>query len=188
MALKRKLLYDRECHESLLSLIHQTHEWVRSRSLFDLEFLDPITDLAPSPPDYIKHVYKSWCHLDNWAHQNNSVCDTLLPSIEEGETLKDSTTKDFKSLIQKICLGEAAWVGQNYRRSSSFSARGRKWEALFKYCLSNYRIEIDVIGMARALHGFIGSFDKHHAMVAKAISRWCPNINTFLCQYSELGI
>lgn len=42
--------------------------------------------------------------------------------------------------------------------------------------------------MAEALRGSIGSFDKHHAMVAEAISRWCPDTNTFLCQYDELGI
>lgn len=179
MAPRRKLLYNCECHESLLSPIRQTHNWVRSQSLFDPEFLDPITDHAPSPLDYIRHVCKGWCHLDNQARRDNSIRDTLLPSIEEGKTLKDSTTSDFKSLIQKIRLSEASWVGQHYKGSSSFLARGRKWEAL---------IEIDVVGMAEALRGSIGSFDKHHAMVAEAISRWCPDTNTFLCQYGELRI
>lgn len=177
MVPRRKLLYDR-----------QSHEWVRSQSLFNPEFLDPITDHALSPLDYIKHIYKGWCLLNDLACQDNSVCDTLLPSIEEGETLKDFTTSDFKSLIQKIRLGEVTWVGRNYRGSSSFSVGGRKWEALIEHCLSNYRTEIDAVNMVEALRGSIGSFNKHHAMVAEVISRWCPDTNTFLCQYNKLGI
>lgn len=183
MAPRRKLLYDRECHESLLSPIHQKHEWVCGRSLFDPEFLDQIIDHTPSPLDYIRQVCRGWCHLDDWARQDNSICDTLLPSIAEGETLKYSTISDFRSLIRKIWLGKVSWVDRNYRGSSSFSVRERKWESTMEHCLSNYHAKINVVGMADALRCFVGSFNKHHAMVAEAISRWCPNINTFLCQY-----
>lgn len=55
-------------------------------------------------------------------------------------------------------------------------------------CLNHYCMEIYIVGMTEALHGFIGNFDKHHAMVAEAISKWCSDTNTFLCQYRELGI
>lgn len=188
MAPRRRLLYNCECRESFLSPIHQTPEWAHSPSLFDPEFLDPITDHAPSPPDYIRHVCKGWCHLDDRAHRNNLVRDTLLPSIKEGETLKDSTTSDFRSLIQKIRLGKAEWVGRFYRGYSSFSIGGSRWEAFTEHCLNNYCTKVDVVGMAEALHGSINSFDKHNAMVTKPILRWCPDTNTFLGQYDELGI
>lgn len=51
-------------------------------AFFNLQFFDPIMDHAPSPPDYIKHVCKGWCCLDDQAHWDNSVRDTLIPSIE----------------------------------------------------------------------------------------------------------
>lgn len=65
---------------------------------------------------------------------------------------------------------------------------GGKWDPLVKYCLDSYCVEIDVVGMAEALRGFIDTFDKHHVMVVEVISRWCPDTDTFLCQYGELGI
>lgn len=74
--------------------------------VFESELLNPITNHAPSPPDYIRHVCKDWCRLEDRARQDNSVYDTLLPSIGEGETLKDSNTSDFRSLIQKIHLAK----------------------------------------------------------------------------------
>lgn len=69
-----------------------------------------------------------------------------------------------------------------------FLSGGSKWEALIEHHLDNYHIEIDAVGRVEALRGSIGNFDKHHAMVVEAIPRWCPNTNTFLCQYGELGI
>lgn len=42
--------------------------------------------------------------------------------------------------------------------------------------------------MAKALHSSISSFNKHHVMVVEAISRWCPDTNTFLRQYGKPGI
>lgn len=58
-----------------------------------------MTEHAPSLPDFIKAVCKDWCCLDNCGHRDNLVCETLLPSSEEGETLKDSTTIDLRRLI-----------------------------------------------------------------------------------------
>lgn len=72
------------------------------------------------------------------------------------------------------------WVGRNFRGSSSFTTGG-KWDALIGYCFDYYRVNIDVVGMAEALRGFMSSFNKHHDMVAEAISRWCLDTNTFLC-------
>lgn len=104
-----------------------------------------------------------------------------FPLLKKGR-LKDSTTNDLRSLIQKICLGEAEWVSRINRGSSSFSSGGSRWEALIEHYLNNYHIERNVMGMAEALDGSVGNFDKHQVMVAEEISRWCPNTNTFLCQ------
>lgn len=62
-----------------------------------------------------------------------------------------------------------------------FPSGGSKWETLIGYCLDQYHTKIDTIGMVEALRGSINSFDKHHAMVAEAILRWCPDTNIFLC-------
>lgn len=149
MAPRRRILYDQKCRKSLPSHIRQTHEWACSRSLFNLEFIDLIAKHPLSPPNFIKSICKGWCLLNDHAHRDNSVHETLLPSIEEGKTLKDSTTSDLKSLIWMIHLGEARWVGRLYR-CSSFLTRGRsKWEALVRYCLDWYHLEIDVVGMTK---------------------------------------
>lgn len=111
MTPKKRILYDQECRERFLSPIHQTHEWARSHSLFYLEFVNPVTEHVSSPPDDIRAICKGWCRLDDHARRDNSVHKTLLLSIEDGETLKYSTTSDLRSLIRKISLGEDRWVG-----------------------------------------------------------------------------